>query len=170
MLITVVYLGVSVGSYLQVYSDTYGRYFFITADILLQMFFGLFSCICWNYSSFLAARFFYGVGIGICLPLSASYITEISPAYMRATLLSKSRVYWSAGILATCFLGWALLEQRAWRLLLFIICLPGIYAMFEHKLHGRESLRYLWVQKRTEEVHELVNLMCTMNQRPAIGR
>lgn len=75
MLITVVFIGVSIGSYLQVYSDKYGRYQFILWDTVLQTVFGIFSCFCWNYNSFLFARFFYGVGIGICLPLSASYIT-----------------------------------------------------------------------------------------------
>lgn len=75
LLITIVYFGVSIGSYIQVYSDRYGRYAFITWDAGLQCIFGLFSCVCWNFNSFLIARFFYGVGIGICLPLSASYIT-----------------------------------------------------------------------------------------------
>jgi len=49
MLITVVYLGVTVGSYVQIYSDRYGRYNFVTYDAILQTVFGLFSCICWNY-------------------------------------------------------------------------------------------------------------------------
>jgi len=137
MLITVVYLGVSIGSYLQVYSDRFGRYTFITWDAALQCFFGLFSCICWSYESFLFARFFYGIGIGICLPLSASYITEISPSYMRATLLAKSRVYWSGGCLVTCLLGYYFLEDNSWRKLLFMICLPGMYALYEHKVDGK---------------------------------
>lgn len=130
LLITIVYFGVAIGSYLQVYSDRFGRYAFITWDAGMQTLFGLFSCICWNFNSFLLARFFYGIGIGICLPLSASYITEISPASVRATLMSKSRVYWSGGCLATSFLGWYFLQSNSWRTLLFLICLPGIYAMY----------------------------------------
>jgi MFS family permease len=125
-----VYLGVAIGSYLQVYSDKYGRNAFIEWDAALQTVFGLLSCFCWNYDVFLLARFFYGIGIGICLPLSASYITEISPSAMRATLLAKSRVYWSGGCLITCFLGWIFLKNRQWRVLLFIICLPGMYAWY----------------------------------------
>jgi MFS family permease len=137
MLITVVYLGVTAGSYVQIYSDKYGRYSFVTYDAIMQTVFGLFSCICWNYGSFLVARFFYGVGIGICLPLSASYITEISPGYMRATLLSKSRVYWSAGCLFSCVLGWILLQNNSWRVMLLAICLPGLYAWYEHIKEGK---------------------------------
>lgn len=75
MLIVLVYAGVGLGSYIQSFSDKYGRKIFITWDIIIQAIFGLFSCICWNYSSFLFARFCYGVAMGICFPLSGSYIT-----------------------------------------------------------------------------------------------
>ena len=137
-----VYSGVATGSYLQMYSDRFGRYSFILYDTILQSVFGVVSCFCWSYGSFLVARFFYGVGIGICLPLSAAYITEISPAYMRATLLTKSRVYWSIGSVVTCFFAWILLAQgqdssASWRTLLFLICLPSFYALYEHRTHGR---------------------------------
>jgi len=129
MIITVVYVGVAFGSYLQVYSDKHGRYAFITYNAILQSLFGLLSCVCWNYSSFLVARFFYGVGIGICIPLSATYITEIAPAHMRASLITRSRIWWSAGCLVTCLLGWLFLASNSWRWLLFVIWLPGIYAL-----------------------------------------
>ena len=74
MLITAVYLGVAIGSYLQVYSDRYGRYSMILWDTAFQTTFGILSCFCWSFETFIFARFFYGVGIGVCLPLSASYI------------------------------------------------------------------------------------------------
>jgi len=156
------------GSYLQIYSDRYGRHTFITWDAALQCFFGLFSCICWNYSSFLIARFFYGVGIGICLPLSISYITEISPSSMRATILVRSRFCWSIGCVITCFLGYYFLQDNSWRKLLFVICLPGLYALYEHKTDGKESLRYLWVQKKADEVYEVTTIMCRLNNKPFI--
>lgn len=89
---------------------------------------------------------------------------------MRATLLSKSRVYWSAGCLFSCVLGWVFLKDNSWRSLLFVICLPGIYALVEHILDGRESLRYLWVQQRGEEVLAMVNSMCLLNQRPTVTK
>jgi MFS family permease len=89
---------------------------------------------------------------------------------MRATLLAKSRVYWSGGCLTTCLLGYYLLEDNSWRTLLFIICLPGIYALYEHKVSGKESLRYLWVQKRVDEVVEVTNSMCQLNNKPEISR
>lgn len=42
--------------------------------------------------------------------------------------------------------------------------------MYEHKMHGRESLRYLWVQRREEEVYETVGLMCRLNGVPEVPK
>lgn len=90
---------------------------------------------------------------------------------MRATLLSKSRVYWSFGILVTCLLGWIFLSHgRHYRILLFLICLPGIYALYEHRTVGLESLRYLWVTKNKEEVIKVVNIMTELNHKDPISR
>jgi len=69
-----VYFGVSLGSYIQTFSDNFGRYTFITWNAVLQTIFGLLSCTSTSIESFIVYRFFYGVGIGIVLPLSASYL------------------------------------------------------------------------------------------------
>jgi MFS family permease len=143
-----VYLGVALGSYLQSFSDQYGRKVFIAWAIIIQSIFGLISCICWNFSSFLVARFFYGVAMGIGFPLSGTYISEISPAAERTKLLIYTRYFFSGGAILTCLLGWYMLKTNSWRILLFLICLPGIYAYWEHRRMGRESLKYLWIHKR----------------------
>ncbi len=145
---TLVYVGVGLGSYLQIYSDRYGRYSFILYDSLLQTIFGLFSCLSWNYHSFLVARVVYGVGVGICLPLSASYVTEISPGETRAGLMQKTRMFWAVGCVFTCVVCYFM--RDSWRLVLLTICLPGIVALVEFVIYGKESLRYLWAQNRKE--------------------
>jgi MFS family permease len=75
LLITIVYLGVSLGSYLQAWSDVYGRAVFIKWNAVLQLVFGLASCVATNMDMFLLFRFVYGVGIGISFPLSATYMS-----------------------------------------------------------------------------------------------
>lgn len=66
--------------------------------------------------------------MGISFPLSGSYVGEVTPTAQRAKLLIYARYYFSFGMISTCLIGWYLLQYNAWRLLLFIICLPGIYA------------------------------------------
>ncbi len=69
------YIGVSLGSYIQSYSDNIGRSVFIKWNAILQLVFGLLSCVATSMNSFIIFRFFYGVGIGIVLPLSATYMS-----------------------------------------------------------------------------------------------
>lgn len=137
LLITMVYLGVSIGSYLETYSDKYGRYKFLLIDAILTSVFGLLSVFCTTFELFLVTRFFYGIGIGIILPLTATYITEVVPGSYRGRILTRSRVLWGAGCFFACFLGWFFLRSNHWRLLLFILCLPSFYAIYDLLKNGR---------------------------------
>ncbi len=148
-----VYLGVSIGSYLETYSDKYGRYRFLLADAIITSIFGLLSCVCTSFGFFVVVRFFYGIGIGIALPLTATYITEVVPGAHRARILSISRVYWSLGCLFACVAGWVLLIGNHWRVLLFVLCFPSFYAIYDILQHGRESLRYLWAKGDLKQFH-----------------
>jgi putative MFS transporter len=124
-----IYLGVGVGSFVQSWADEYGRLEFIKWNAILQTIFGLLSCMATNINWFIGFRFAYGIGIGIVLPISGTYISEISPTEFRAMLVAKSRIYWSLGCLFTFLFGWYLLKLHYWRLLLLVICVPGIYAL-----------------------------------------
>jgi putative MFS transporter len=79
-LITLVYIGVSLGSYLQSFSDDIGRSVFIKWNGILQLIFGILSCVATNMTYFIVFRFIYGIGIGIVIPLSATYMSEIAPS------------------------------------------------------------------------------------------
>lgn len=138
-------LGIPVGTLLQGISDKYRRSTFILLDSVVLTVFGLFFIVCWDAASFGVTRFLYLVGVGVCIPLATTYTTEISPASMRNTLLSRSWIYWSAGFFIGCLLGWAFLDKGLWRVDLLIICLPSILALIEHLMFGRESLHFLWV-------------------------
>jgi MFS family permease len=119
---------------------------------------------------FIVLRFIYGIGIGIVIPLSATYMSEIAPSTERSSILTKSRVYWASGCLATFVIAWYLLYSHQWRLLLFLICIPGVYALYEHLANGKESLRYLWVHKKLDETTELLNYMAVLNERKPIKK
>ena len=57
-----------------------------------------------------------------------------------------------------------------WRILLFALFLPGVYALYEHWKYGKESLRYLWVTDQREKVCDLINYMCRLNGRPVLQK
>lgn len=91
---------------MQSVADNYGRYPVITAAGIFQAIAGLLTVISPNYAFFLFIRFLYGIGIGIVLPLSGTYLSEITPNDKRATLLSNSRVFWSVGSISTSILAY----------------------------------------------------------------
>lgn len=132
-----VYLGVSLGSYIETYSDEYGRHKFLLWDSIITSIFGLASCLCYSFYPFVIIRFFYGIGIGIALPLTATYITEVIPGSHRAHVMAISRVYWSLGCLVTCFLGWFLMPGKHWRILLFLLSIPSFIAVYDILKNGK---------------------------------
>lgn len=162
LLITAVYLGATLGSALQTVADTYGRYSVITVAGVLQVVAGLLSVVAGEFSFFVVVRFVYGTAIGMVLPLSGTYIAEVTPKDKRAEYIVWSRIYWSGGNIFTavlCYFFIAMAEEPRWRLILFLICLPGIYSMYVHFVHGKESPRYLLLRGRTEEARAIMSAM-----------
>ena len=81
--LTLINIGLPLGSFLQSFSDNYGRAPFVFLDAVILIVFGLLSAISWSFSSFVVFRFFYEIGIGFCLPLVSAITSEISPADQR---------------------------------------------------------------------------------------
>ena len=57
--LTLINIGFPLGSFLQTYSDKYGRKPFITLDASLLVIFGILSVISWNFPIFIFFRFIY---------------------------------------------------------------------------------------------------------------
>ena len=81
--LTLINIGLPLGSFLQSFSDNYGRAPFVFLDAVILIVFGLLSAISWSFFSFVVFRFFYEIGIGFCLPLVSAMTSEISPANQR---------------------------------------------------------------------------------------
>ena len=73
--LTLINIGMPLGSFLQGYSDKHGRSPFVKLVSVIIVVFGFLSTITWSFPSFVIARFFYEIGIGMCLPLTAAYAT-----------------------------------------------------------------------------------------------
>lgn len=82
----------------------------------------------WNVSTFIAARFLGGVGIGISTVVAPLYIAEIAPAAHRGRLTAMFQFNIVFGILVA-FLSNALLAgigANAWRWMLGVAALPSV--------------------------------------------
>jgi MFS family permease len=80
VLITSLFFGVLLGNLLQTTADIYGRYRIMTLACIINIVTGLLSAVAGNFTFFCIMRLLYGLGIGIVLPLSSTFIAEVTPA------------------------------------------------------------------------------------------
>ena len=154
-----------IGTAITSISDKIGRYKIILLAAVLLSIFGLWSCFCTSFTEFLIVRFFYGVGMGISLPMTGTYLAEISVSKSRGTLLSIFCLLWAVGATIASLLGWILLEGFHWRILFFLITIPGLVALYCQLKFGKESVRYLLIKERYEESVKIINWMRDTNEK-----
>ena len=96
-----------------------------------------------TFPTFLMARFFGGIGIGIASGLSPMYIAEVAPAEIRGKLVSLNQMTIVIGILAAQIVNWLIAEpipadftptemaaswngQMAWRWMFWAAAVPAV--------------------------------------------
>lgn len=99
-----------------------------------------------NFSAFLVARFFSGIGIGIASGLSPMYIAEVAPSKIRGRLVSLNQMTIVLGILAAQIVNWQIADpipesfsptdiaaswngQMAWRWMFWAAAVPATLFM-----------------------------------------
>ncbi len=96
-----------------------------------------------TFDTFLAARFFGGIGIGIASGLSPMYIAEVAPSHIRGRLVALNQMTIVIGILAAQIVNWQIAQpipdgltpseiaaswngQMAWRWMFWAAALPAV--------------------------------------------
>ena len=70
---TLINIGMPFGSFLQSFSDNYGRKPFVFLNILVYLTFGFLSTISWSFAIFVFLRFMCEIGTGMILPLTSTF-------------------------------------------------------------------------------------------------
>lgn len=120
-----------------------------------------------EFSMFLTARFFGGIGIGLASGLSPMYIAEVAPTNIRGRLVSLNQLTIVLGILAAQIVNWQIADpipegfmptdiatswngQMAWRWMFWACAVPSAL-FFLLAFFIPESPRWLAMQERKEE-------------------
>ena len=123
--------------------------------LLSAVFFGVSAvgaALCHSLTTFVIARLIGGLGVGAASILSPLYISEISPARIRGSMVSLNQMTIVTGILISYFVGWALagVGPSNWRWMFGVMAVPA--AIFFVLLYSvPESPRWLIKQNREEE-------------------
>ena len=120
-----------------------------------------------TFPTFLVARFFGGVGIGLASGLSPMYIAEVAPADIRGRMVSLNQMMTVIGILAAQIVNWLIAQpmpagiteqqiaaswngQMAWRWMFWVPMIPAIiFLIFSFIIP--ESPRWLNMQQQKAE-------------------
>ncbi|CAG7903178.1 unnamed protein product [Brassica rapa] len=99
----------------------------------------------------LLGRFFVGIGMGIGPSVTALYVTEVSPAYVRGTYGSSTQIATCLGLLASLFAGIPAKDNLGWwRICFWISTVPAVVLAVFMQLCA-ESPQWLFKRGRAAE-------------------
>ena len=91
-------------------ADRIGRKKLLIGSALVFLFSSIATGAMSTFNSFLIARFFGGIGIGIASGLSPMYIAEVAPSHIRGKLVSLNQMTIVLGILAAQITNWLIAD------------------------------------------------------------
>jgi putative MFS transporter len=149
-------VGMMVGSIVAgMFSDRYGRRRVMVVGLLFLGVFFLASALAPSYNVLLVLRFLTGAGFGAILPVSSTYVMELSPTRRRGAMTVILNACWGLGGTVSALVGYSLVIQHGWRL---AMALGGIALLLAPVVQYflPESPRFLLSRNRMEQAwHEV---------------
>ena len=165
-----IFAGLLVGNLLGGFvADAFGRRTALLAMACTFCVAGTFSAFAPDIYTFAIARFITGIGVGAIIPVADSHLLEWSPAPWRARLaMALVGAAFAVGTLIACGVGIAVHELMGagsewWRVMLIICIIPGFMSLPAMFFLLPESMHWLLVRGRNDEVKELLKELNSLN-------
>ena len=154
-------------------ADRIGRKKLLIGSALVFLFSSIATGAMSTFNSFLIARFFGGIGIGIASGLSPMYIAEVAPSHIRGKLVSLNQMTIVLGILAAQITNWLIADpipaeftsadiaaswngQMAWRWMFWAAAVPSV-AFLVLAFFIPERPRWLVLKARNAEASSVLS-------------
>ncbi|MEY9956624.1 MFS transporter [Streptacidiphilus sp. MAP5-52] len=133
-------------------TDRFGRRAIFVINLILFVVFALASAFVTNVPELVAARFLIGIGVGMDIPTSSSFLAEVAPARRRGRFTgSLPNAMWLLGAITSAVVAIALKgNPDAWRWLFGLAAVPALVVLVARQLLP-ESPRWLQAQGRHAE-------------------
>src|SRR3990167_4549919 len=139
-------------------ADRYGRRALFQASLLTYSLGTGLLALTESLPTFLAVRFFVGLGLGGELPVVAALIAETVPVKERGRLLALLSSFFSYGWLLAALLGFFIIPSLGWQAAFLAGALPAFY-VFVLRRTIPESPRYLITKGRQSEAVSVMRRM-----------
>ncbi|PHU15122.1 Organic cation/carnitine transporter 7 [Capsicum chinense] len=163
LITTVVFAGMLIGAYFWgILADNYGRRqaFFSHCKVNVFLFqIGSFSP---NYISLLILRMLVGIGLGGG-PVYGSWFLEFMPSRNRGIWMVIYSTFWTIGTILEALLAMIIMPRLGWRWLLALSSIPSFAALLLY-IFTVESPRYLYVEGRISDAHDILRKIAVVNQ------
>ena len=149
--------------------DAFGRRNGLIGMGLVFIVAGTFSAFAPDIYTFAIMRFLTGVGVGAMIPVADSHLLEWSPSAWRAKLaMSLVGAAFAVGTLIACGVGIIMHDAMGddsswWRFMLLICIIPGFMSLPLMFFLLPESMHWLLVRGKKEEVRELLKELNELN-------
>ena len=154
-------------------ADRIGRKKLLVVSALIFFFSAIATGVADTFNTFLVARFFGGIGIGVASGLSPMYIAEVAPSSVRGRLVSLNQLTIVLGILAAQITNWLIADpipaafssadiasswngQMAWRWMFWAAAFPAaVFCVMACLIP--ESPRWLAMKNREKDAFCILN-------------
>ncbi|MEM0050619.1 MAG: MFS transporter [Candidatus Bathyarchaeia archaeon] len=165
LIATSVIIGNLVGSLFAGYFvDRVGRRLVFIIDLILFVFFAIFSGLVTNAYELLLARFLIGLGIGLDYPIATSYLSEFTPVNPRGKFLVMNITFFNIAGVVAVVVGYLLLPigaTVAWRYMLMSAAIPALIVVIA-RMRTPESPRWLLEHDKKKEAIEVIERVTQM--------
>ncbi|KAI3443486.1 hypothetical protein Pfo_000151 [Paulownia fortunei] len=160
----VVFAGMLIGAYAWgLISDNYGRRMGLLSVAVVTSIFGFLSAFSPNYISLVLFRMVVGIGLGGG-PVYSSWFLEFVPVENRGVWMVIFSTFWTIGTILEASLAWIIIPRLGWRWLLALSSVP-CFAAFIFYFLTIESPRYLYLNGKITDAHNVLKKMAAVNKR-----
>ncbi|WP_067936641.1 MFS transporter [Alicyclobacillus kakegawensis] len=128
--------------------------------------FATFSVLCavsHTYSDLVWFRAIQGVGLGMYIPITGTYVSEFMPVKQRGRALTLSTFFWSGATLLAGGVGAVLVPNFGWRSMFIAAAVPA-FVVFVLWFFMPESVRYLIKRGKLEVAERIVDRLSTVSK------
>ena len=149
-------------------ADRIGRKKAFSVTLLIFALFSALGALAPAYPVFLALRFLAGIGLGGCIPVDYTLVSEFSPRKYRGRVLTALDLWWPVGVTICGFVATALVTVDGnWRWMLATMVLPALL-LFWARRGIPESPVYLTKKGREAEARQVIDDLVARTGAPAV--